>query len=208
MEVPELADEYYVGSASVRAFMELVVATVTREPHLERRVEKIRPAFGALLAADGWLPDEFSLPSTSSRMGGGIASYLLYRREDRSLTLHALVVPPSAVTPVHDHLAWGLVGLYRGEQQEEVYRRLDDGRHSGKAVLELVEERRLKPGDFYALLPPEGDIHRVRTISEVPSVSIHLLGNDLGCIWRHTFDPQQGTASAFRSGYVNVECKD
>ena len=26
------------------------------------------------------------------------------------------------MTPVHDHLAWGLVGLYRGNQDEEFYR--------------------------------------------------------------------------------------
>ena len=29
--------------------------------------------------------------------------------------------PAGAMTPVHDHLAWGLVGLYRGTQDEEIY---------------------------------------------------------------------------------------
>ncbi len=203
-----MGDEYYVDSTAARSFIESVVASVAAEPRREMRVEKIRPAFAAVLATEGWLPEEFSCPNPGSRMGGGIASYLLYRREDRSLTLHALVVPPDTATPVHDHLAWGLVGLYRGEQQEEVYRRLDDGHTPGKAILKLVEQRRLKPGDFYALLPPEGDIHRVRTVSKIPSISLHLLGNDLGCIWRHSYDPEVGTSSDFRSGYVNVECKD
>lgn len=69
-------------------------------------------------------------------------------------------------------------------------------------------QRHLKPGDFYPLLPPAGDIHRVRTVSEVPSISIHLLGNDLGCIWRHAFDPVARTVSDFRSGYANVECQE
>ena len=203
-----MGDEYYASSPVVRSFIEHVVATVRAVPRNEARVEKIRSAFARLLAATGWLPEEFTRPYAASRMGGGIASYLLYRREDHSLTLHALVVPPATATPVHDHLAWGLVGLYRGEQHEEVYRRLDDSRTPGKAVLESVEERRLRPGDFYALLPPEGDIHRVRTVSEIPSISIHLLGNDLGCIWRHSFDPAVGTTNDFRSGYANVECKD
>ncbi len=203
-----MADEYYAPSPVIRSFIKRVVDVITAEPRPEARVEQIRPAFAALLAAEGWLPDQFSIPCVDSRMGGGIGSYLMYRREDRSLTLHALVVPPRSATPVHDHLAWGLVGLYRGEQEEEVYRRIDDGHAHGKAALELVEERRLRPGDFYPLLPPEGDIHRVRTVSEIPSISIHLLGNDLGCIWRHTFDPEHGAAHDFRSGYVNVECKD
>ena len=117
-----------------------------------------------------------------------------------------LVVPPVAETPIHDHLAWGLVGLYRGEQDEEVFRRHDRGEVSGKASLSLVERRALKPGDVYTLLPPEGDIHRVRTTSPVPSISIHLLGSDLGCVWRHAYDLHHGTVNDFRSGYANVGC--
>ncbi|MGH8245560.1 MAG: hypothetical protein ACREUU_03910, partial [Gammaproteobacteria bacterium] len=125
-----------------------------------------------------------------------------------ALSLMALVVPAGAATPVHDHLAWGLVGLYRGEQDEEVYRRLDDGEAPGKAVLELGERRHLKPGDFYTLLPPEGDIHGVRTTSATPSISIHLLGNDVGCVWRHTYEPEVSAVRDFRSGYANVECRE
>ena len=102
---------------------------------------------------------------------------------------------------MHDHLAWGLVGLYRGTQDEEVFA-ATDGR------LELVERRALEQGDFYALIPPRDDIHRVRTTSAEPSVSIHLLTNDTGCVWRHTFDPESGERHPFRSGYVNVDCED
>ena len=134
-------------------------------------------------------------------MGGGIGQWLLYRAGDGSLSLFALVVPPEAATPVHDHLAWGLVGLYRGTQDEEVYA------ETGGA-LELVERRELRPGDFYALIPPQDDIHRVRTTSPEPSVSIHLLTNDTGCVWRHTFDPESGERKPFRSGWVNVDCDD
>lgn len=35
------------------------------------------------------------------------------------MCLFSLVVPPGSMTPVHDHLAWGLVGLYKGNQDEE-----------------------------------------------------------------------------------------
>src|SRR5688572_3415588 len=80
------------------------------------RVDALRPAFAALLAADGWLPEECARPAEDSRMGGGIGQYALYRAEDGSLCLFSLVVPASASTPVHDHLAWGLVGIYRGSR--------------------------------------------------------------------------------------------
>ncbi|MGZ4431421.1 MAG: hypothetical protein ACXVYV_07220, partial [Gaiellales bacterium] len=74
--------------------------------------------------------------------------------------------------------------------------------------LRLVERRALRPGDFYALIPPRDDIHRVRTTSHETSVSIHLLTNDTGCVWRHTYDPDSGAENPFRSGYVNVACEE
>jgi predicted metal-dependent enzyme (double-stranded beta helix superfamily) len=132
-------------------------------------------------------------------MGGGIGQWLLARATDGSLTLFSLVVPSGSATPVHDHLAWGLVGLYRGEQDEEIY--VHDG-----ADLRLVEQRALSPGDFYELLPPQDDIHRVRTTSAQASVSIHLLTNDTGCVWRHMYDPESGHVHPFRSGYANAAC--
>jgi len=170
------------------------------------RVSALRPAFAALLASDGWLPDECAQPDESSRMGSGIGQYALYRAEDGSLCLFSLVVPSGAATPVHDHLAWGLVGIYRGRQDETVYRRLDDGSDPARASLDITKRQTLGPGEFYTLLPPIDDIHYVRTVSDMPSISIHLLANDTACIWRHRFDPASGAVTPFRSGYANAPC--
>jgi predicted metal-dependent enzyme (double-stranded beta helix superfamily) len=108
---------------------------------------------------------------------------------------------------VHDHLAWGLVGIYKGEQHETVYRRLDDGHDEKRARLEVAKEQTLSPGEFYPLIPPVDDIHYVRTTSAQSSVSIHLLANDTACVWRHRFDPEAGTVAPFRSGYANAKCE-
>jgi predicted metal-dependent enzyme (double-stranded beta helix superfamily) len=132
-------------------------------------------------------------------MGGGIGQWLLYRSADRSLSLFSLVVPPGSRTPIHDHLAWGLIGLYEGNQDEELYR-------PGPAGMELTKQRPLEPGDYYVLLPPIDDIHCVRTTSDVTSVSIHLLANDTGCTERHTFDELTGETRPFVSGYANAIC--
>jgi 3-mercaptopropionate dioxygenase len=172
------------------------------------RLDQLRPAFERLLAADDWLPDEYAQPDFKSRMGGGIGQYALYRAEDGSLCLFALVVPPGARTPVHDHLAWGLVGIYRGRQNETIYKREDDGRDEGKATLRIKQQQLLSAGEFYALVPPEDDIHYVETVSDTPSVSIHLLANDTACVWRHRFEPEAGTVTAFRSGYSNAPCPE
>jgi predicted metal-dependent enzyme (double-stranded beta helix superfamily) len=196
-----VSDEYVLDTPVVREFVAGVQAAIATAGSPEAACEAIRPTFARLLDDPDWLPQQYREPVPESGMGGGIGQWLLYRSEDGSLSLFALVVPPAAETPVHDHLAWGLVGLYRGTQDEEIFA-LADGE------LELSERRPLVPGDFYALIPPHDDIHRVRTTSAETSVSIHLLTNDTGCVWRHSYDPETGHESPFRSGYANVACAD
>jgi len=170
------------------------------------RVEALRPAFARLLAADGWLPDEYAQPDTTSGMGGGIGQYALYRAENGSLCLFSLVIPAGSETPVHDHLAWGVIGVYRGRQSETIYRRVDDGQDASHATLEVARRQTVGRGEFYTLLPPLDDIHFVKTVSRGHSVSIHLLANDTACVTRHRFDPQTGVVVPFRSGYSNAKC--
>jgi predicted metal-dependent enzyme (double-stranded beta helix superfamily) len=192
-------DEFLLHGARVRGFVAAARNTIERAGSPEEACDAVRPAFRELLADEGWLPAEFRREAPESGMGGGIGQWLLYRAADRSLCLFSLVVPPGAMTPVHDHLALGLVGLYRGNQDEEFYR-------PGPRGLQLLRRRPLDPGDFYVLLPPRDDVHRVRTISQETSVSIHLLANDTGCVLRHVYDERTGEARPFRSGYVNAEC--
>ena len=172
------------------------------------RVEALKPAFAKLLAAEAWLPDEYASPDPASGMGGGIGQYALYRAEDGSLCLFSLVIPAGSSTPVHDHLAWGLIGVYRGEQVETIYERMDDGADEHHADLRVSKTLHAQQGSFYALLPPRDDIHYVSTVSALPSVSIHLLANDTACVWRHKFEPALGTVDAFRSGYSNAPCEE
>ena len=87
-----------------------------------------------------------------------------------------------------------------------MYERTDDGSVDANANLRLVEERRLGVANITTLVPPTGDIHQIRTVSDTPSVSLHLLGNDIGCQLRHAYDIATNTVADFRSGYVNADC--
>ena len=119
---------------------------------------------------------------------------------DRSLCLFSLVVPPGSATPVHDHLAWGLVGLYRGNQDEEFY-------NPRPGALELVRRRPLEPGDFYRAAPA----------ARRHPPGAHDLGRHVGldppARERRGLHPPphlrraHGEASPFRSGYVNANCE-
>ena len=151
-------DEYLVDTPAVRAFVGTVRAAIDGVETTAEAIAAVEPLFAGLLGASGWLPEAFQRDAPASGMGGGIGQWLLFRSADRSLCLFSLVVPPGARTPIHDHGAWGLVGLYRGRQDEELYRPAAGG-------LELRRRRPLEPGDWYALLPPENDVHRVTTTS-------------------------------------------
>lgn len=231
----EQQDEFYLDIPAIRDFVAAVRQAVAEHDEVEARLSALQPRFADLLADQSWLTEEFAAPNPQSGMGGGIGTWLLFRAADKSLSLFSLVVPSCSETPVHDHLAWGFVGLYRGEQVETVYRRTDttpehshqhnhdhshhDHTHNHDhdhdhalpadyAHLEVVQVNHLKPGDFYSLIPPEGDIHSVKTTSQEASISIHLLANDTGCVVRHAFEPDRDKVRAFRSGYSNVACPD
>jgi predicted metal-dependent enzyme (double-stranded beta helix superfamily) len=205
--------EYYLDADRLHTFVDTVKRTAEDHDDVPALLSALRDPFADLLTADDWLPDLYrNLPpegyDNKSDMGGDIAQWLLYRQNE-SLSISSLVVPPGVETPVHDHLAWGLVGLYQGTQQETFFRRVDDGTADrGHAELERVETRRAGPGDCYELIPPDGDIHSVETTSDVPSVSIHVLGADIGCIPRHAFDADADSVNLFQSGYTNVDCEE
>ena len=205
-------EEWYLESDRLRAFVETVDAAAETHEEIPTLLEELREPFRELLLDDDWLAEPYDglVPegyTNHGEMGRDIAQWLLYRRPEK-LSVISLVLPPGVETPVHDHLAWGLVGIYAGAQREDFYARTDDaGAHVGPAELELRRSERMERGDCYELVPPADDIHRVRTVSEVPSVSIHLLGADIGCIQRHQFDPEASFVELFQSHYTNVRCE-
>jgi predicted metal-dependent enzyme (double-stranded beta helix superfamily) len=192
-------DEFVLDTPLIRDFVEATRRKVARSGTPREACEAVRPLFAELMRDRTWLPAEYQCDAPESGMGGGIGQWLLFRAADRSLCLFSLVVPAGSMTPIHDHLAWGLIGLYRGNQDEEIY-------EPAAGRLDLLRRRPLEAGDFYTLLPPTEDVHRVRTTSDHTSVSIHLLANDTGCVLRHTYDAETGETSPFRSGYVNAAC--
>lgn len=200
-------EEFFIESDVLRAFIRAVKEIVSTSASPADALRRLKGPYARMLTDRHWLPGSFLVPCEKSGMGGGIGTWLIYRSADRSLSLFSLVVPPGSITPVHDHLAWGLVGLYEGAQEERVYRQIRST-GEGHSELELATVRHLRVGDFYELLPPDNDIHSVRTTSPIPSVSLHLLAKDIGCIWRHAYDPEGGTVRPFRSGYTNALCDD
>ena len=202
-----MAEEFICDTTEVWSFIGEVKEIVAGVASVEEGLVAIRPQFSQLMADPFWLPETFRRTCETGGMGKGIANWLLYRDTEGTLSLSVLVLPSGAATPVHDHLAWGLVGLYVGKQDEDVFEAgAPVGPEDEHADLKLVVQNHLKVGSFYELIPPTGDIHRVITTGDEPSISLHLLGNDVGCVWRHRFEPETGEIAPFRSGYTNRDC--
>ncbi|MEF8840176.1 MAG: hypothetical protein V5A62_00930 [Haloarculaceae archaeon] len=208
----DATEEWHLDNERVRSFVDTVDEAANTHEEIPDLLAALHDPFRDLLTDDDWLPEPYDrlVPEgydDRGEMGGDIAQWLLYRRPEK-LTLFTLALPPGVETPVHDHLAWGLVGIYSGTQEEEFYRRADDGdAHIGHAELEHLRTEENGRGDFYELVPPDNDIHSVQTVSDVPSVSVHLLGADVGCIQRHQFDPDDEFVELFQSHYTNVRCE-
>ncbi len=128
-------------------------------------------------ARDDWLPEPFTRPDPQF-----YRQFLLHADPLERFSVVSFVWGRGQHTPVHDHTVWGLVGMLRGAERCQRYRRAGDGRlvpHGGEEIL--------YPGEVDAVSPTTGDVH--------------VYGGNIGAVRRHVFDPQAGEAKDFVSGY-------
>jgi predicted metal-dependent enzyme (double-stranded beta helix superfamily) len=125
--------------------------------------ERLRP----LLAQDGWLAPEHQAPGTDR-----YRQHLLHVSDCRRMSVVALVWRPGQETPIHDHVSWCVVGVYRGVERETRYRVIDGG-------LVPTESIEAHPGAVETLVPPDENIHRVAAGGSGLTISIHVYGADI-----------------------------
>lgn len=172
----------------VLAFTRLIDAAARDE---ERIFAEGAPLLSALVAHDGWLPDEYAQPSPERYQ-----QYLLYCDPQARFSVLSFVWAPGQATPLHDHTVWGMVGVLRGAETCAEYA----PGQAGQPMWEHAAHSLLR-GEVDLVSPRVGDIHRVSNASAGVSVSIHVYGADIGRVERHVFDPANGKASRFVSGY-------
>ena len=124
-----------------------------------------------LLAADGWLAPEHQRGSRD-----GYRQHLLHVSACRRLSVVALVWLPGQRTPIHDHVSWCVVGVYRGVEREVRYRLVDT---NGRRRLVPAGAIDAQPGHVEALVPPVENIHSVTASGPGKTISIHVYGADI-----------------------------
>ena len=140
--------EFFLNHRTLHDFIAVATEIVRDQSEVASKLGRLRALFETLLNDSGWLPSEFKEPSTSTTMGHGIASLLLYRSSRKDLSLSTLVVAPGLATPVHNHLSWGMVGLCEGEQEEEEFDTRDHDAEAVPGPLKLRVRRILRKAGF------------------------------------------------------------
>ncbi len=107
---------------------------------------------------------------------------------------------PEEMTPIHSHGSWGVIGIYKGRDRYQIWRRLDDGAEPDAARVELVEERALGPGEVVIMPPPPQDIHAQQGMDGEPVFELILFGADTMVLPRLYFDPEQETVVEIAPG--------
>ncbi len=124
-----------------------------------------------LLADDGWLALEHQRSGRDT-----YRQHLLHVSPSRRLSVVALVWLPGQATPIHDHVSWCVVGVYRGSERETHYR-LEHRDGAEWLVPEGTFDARA--GHVEALVPPAANIHSVTAAGPGKTISIHVYGADI-----------------------------
>lgn len=178
--------------APLREFVVAMTRLVERTGHEATLLAEGRELLSRLIARDDWLPEFCAQPDARF-----YRQYLLHADPLERFSVVSFVWGPGQRTPVHDHTVWGLVGMLRGAELCQRWKREADGRLTPDGD-ELV----LRPGQVDAVSPTIGDIHVVaNALADRPSISIHVYGANIGAVRRHVFDPLSGATKEFVSGY-------
>lgn len=163
------------GMGDLGEFIDQVRACRAGAKSVETLVEGVKRALAPLLDPGALPPDLFQEALLDP------VRLLLHRSE--VVTVFAIASPPGFASKVHDHGGWGVVGQVSGVETEDVYRARTgevevEGENRRLIGLEHLSSARLHPGDLVCIVPPDRDIHEVRTSLSGPSVSLHAFVRD------------------------------
>lgn len=178
-------------SETIAAFLQdvkrILVENSNHSPDLEHIAARMRQ-----LLADPAIRQWQGEPGGNVHKGQ--SSVPLYQ-EEHGLTLMDASFGPETLTPIHNHNSWGVIGVYRGRDRYQVWRRMDAGSGAGQAHVQLIEERILEPGDVVILPPPPQDIHAQQGYDGQTAYELVLFGTNPVGKPRLYFEPEQHIAS-------------
>lgn len=177
-------------------FVHDVEALLDRRPSVPVTIKEVSSLVGRLVSDDRWLPERYRTPVADS-----YARYLLHRDRTNRFVVLSLVWLPGQATPIHDHSAWGVMGIMANAVEEVAYERLDDGSRPGYADLRETRGRMVGAGSVSYVLPPYEEVHRIANPTDTATLSVHVYGRDLDEV--NVFDPIGKRVTPMRIKYYD-----
>ncbi len=115
------------------------MSTFDRDEFVTECLAAVRSGGGAHAAVKEIVDRTVSNPSAiEAEVGDRTVSPMMtiWHRSDELTALH-IVWPPGVDLFAHDHNMWAVIGIYGGREDNQFYRRLEDGRiepHTGKTI--------------------------------------------------------------------------
>jgi len=177
----------------LREFVTGMTALVQQDLPEAALLPEVTALMARLIAHDRWLPEPFTRPGQ-----GTYAQHLLHCDPLERFSVVSFVWGPGQRTPVHNHTAWGVVGVLRGLET------CDEFEPTAEGVRATGQTHALKTSAIEAVSPTVGDWHRVgNALPDQPSISIHVYGGNIGAIHRSMLDAD-GVERPFVSGYSST----
>jgi predicted metal-dependent enzyme (double-stranded beta helix superfamily) len=178
----------------LRAFIGALAELIDSNPREGDLLHRGGKLLGQLVSHDDWLPEDFARPNPERYQ-----QYLLHADSRQRFSIVSFVWGPGQSTPIHDHRVWGLIGMLRGAEYSQGFKRTGDG-----ALVADGGRVQLRPGQVEAVSPKIGDIHQVsNAFADQVSISIHVYGANIGAVRRAMYQPD-GSEKLFISGYSNA----
>lgn len=178
----------------LRTFIGALAELIDSDPGEDDLLRHGGQLLAQLVSQDDWLPEDFAQPDPQRYQ-----QYLLHADSRQRFSVVSFVWGPGQSTPVHDHRTWGLIGMLRGAEYSQGFKRGVDG-----GLLAEGNPVHLVPGQVEAVSPTVGDIHQVSNAhDDQVSISIHVYGANIGAVRRAVYQAD-GSEKLFISGYSNA----
>lgn len=143
-------------------------------------VQGIRAAMAALVEHTDELTRTYPAPTDGKAVSG--RSVELF--EDDTISVMIVHAPPGVIQPPHDHMMSVVIGGFRGQEHQRLFRRVP----SGPRPIEPSGTGVVGAGDVFSL-GPQG-IHAIEARGDSWSSAVHVYLGKLSTVDRSLFHPE------------------
>ena len=191
-------------SKAMKEYLDQVKSVSSSDLKRSDKIIQVLSLKQKLLEDEELLIDLFTASATTEKpesfLPPDINGFSLYRDPDRHFSMHVFVWAPNVPYPIHDHGAWGIVGLYQGQIEETKW--IWQGEEDHLVSLEPSEPKIYNKGEVFHVLPLEEGPHSMKPTGDQTAISIHTYGKPVRKSMLRLFHPSFDKKGKFSYYYT------